>query len=135
MAPVLVVDDDRDIRETIRVTLEDANYTVVEAADGIAALERLRYSAEGMVELLDVNLPGMDGVEVMWQVMRDAGLTTRHVYLLVTANAFALSGAFRRVLAQLGVPVVEKPFDVDTLLDAVERAARRLEQSPELSTR
>src|SRR5690348_14679781 len=53
MTHILIVDDDNAIRDTLREALEDEGYEVHEAANGIACLEKLRASQEGMVVLLD----------------------------------------------------------------------------------
>lgn len=58
----LVVDDDRFMRATLRQTLEESGYAVIEADSGAAALARVRQSAPDVV-LLDIVMPGMDGFE------------------------------------------------------------------------
>ena len=68
-APVLVVDDDAALRELMRRILEGAGYTVVEAENGRAALERLRTMAPGVI-LLDLMMPEMDGFEVVAEMRR-----------------------------------------------------------------
>jgi CheY-like chemotaxis protein len=98
---VLVVDDDEGIRETIRFALEDVGYAVAEAADGLAALQRLRAGKDRMVVVLDL-------------------------MMLMTANTRTLTLAFATLLQNLSIPVLAKPFDVDVLLDAVAAAAHRL---------
>ncbi len=123
---VLVVDDHAAIRQILGVVLEEAGYRVYEAADGGPALQRLRASREPMVVLLDMQMPGMDGVQVMQAVAADAALAAQHAYVLVTANAKMLPRAFATLLRQLNVPVVPKPFDVDELLEAVAQAVNRL---------
>src|SRR5262245_64068037 len=70
MARVLVVDDDEDIRETLRLVLEDAGYDVLLAADGRSALDVLRKGAEGLVVLLDLQMPNVSGVEVLQEIAR-----------------------------------------------------------------
>lgn len=125
---VLVVDDHAAIREILIVVLEEAGYRVCEAADGGPALRQLRTSRDPMVVLLDMEMPGMDGTQVMQAVAADASLTTRHAYVLVTASSRTLPLAFATLLRQLGVPVIPKPFDIDELLEAVTQAAARLGQ-------
>src|SRR5215467_6136184 len=83
---VLIVDDDEDLRHALGYLLRDAGYTVYEARDGHRALERLRDSPGGMVVLLDVRMPGLDGVEVMRAVAAQEYLSTRHAYILMTAD-------------------------------------------------
>src|SRR5215472_16843619 len=82
---VLVVDDDRDIRETLRFVLEDAGYTVYEASDGRPALERLCTHPRGMVVILDWNMPGMDGQALLQAVTAELPLATRNAYIMLSA--------------------------------------------------
>ena len=64
MQKILVVDDDRSTRELIRLQLRAAGYAVDTAADGAAALARIRSKCPDLV-LLDVWMPGMDGLEML----------------------------------------------------------------------
>jgi CheY-like chemotaxis protein len=68
---VLVVDDDADWREYLRLSLEDLGYETVEAANGEAALFTLTQERCGVM-LLDLNMPGMSGTEVVERLPRDA---------------------------------------------------------------
>lgn len=124
---VLVVDDDCGIRTIARFALEDAGYAVYEAGDGIQALERLRSHPQGFVVLLDLNMPGLDGWSVLRTVKAEAQLATRHRFLLVTANSEMLPTALVKLLGELHVPVIAKPCRLDRMLDAVARAASRVE--------
>jgi CheY-like chemotaxis protein len=126
MTPVLLVDDDQAIRETLRLVLEDAGYQVQEASDGIAALQALRDAPNGMVVLLDLMMPKLDGAGVLGAVAGDRRLAKRHTFILTTATHQTLSLAFVNLLTNLAVPVVRKPFELDELLAIVERAAQRL---------
>jgi CheY-like chemotaxis protein len=125
-AGVLVVDDDRAIRETLRFMLEDADYDVRDAADGVAALDVLRASRQPLVVLLDLMMPRLDGTGVLRTVSEERQLATRHAYIVVTANMQAFTPAFTSLLSWLDAEVMRKPFDMDVLLDQVDRAARRL---------
>jgi CheY-like chemotaxis protein len=66
---VLVVDDDATLRQLLRRTLEPEGYTVVEAENGKAALERLRDVSPGVI-LLDLMMPEMDGFEFVTEFRR-----------------------------------------------------------------
>ena len=129
MTRVLVVDDDAAIRETMRIVLEDMDYTVEEASDGEQALTLLHANPEPAVVLLDLMMPRLDGSAVLRLVAEDAALR-RNVFLLVTANAQTLSTNFLALLTRLSVEVLRKPFDIDVLLDTVERASLRLPDDP-----
>ena len=122
---VLALDDDDTIRQAIRLVLEDEGYVVEEATDGIDALARLRASQEPLVALLDLLTPGVSGLQVLQAVARDKALTTRHVYLAVSAVS-QLTPEAGDVLTTLGVPFLAKPFEIDQLLALVDEAARRL---------
>lgn len=126
VAHILIVDDDEAIRDTLRFALEDSGYTVSEAADGLAALKKLRAIHDRTVVLLDLMMPGLDGAGVLGAVAGDQRLATRHAYILVTANTKTLTLAFANLLTSLSVPILNKPFDVDALLETVAAASRRL---------
>jgi DNA-binding response OmpR family regulator len=68
---ILVVEDDTDVRITLRLLLEDEGYDVIEAADGETAMARLASDHPALV-LLDLKLPNMSGFEVC-RAMRQAG--------------------------------------------------------------
>ena len=123
---VLVVDDEQDIRDALRLILEDAGYRVIEAENGLRALERLRTEPEGMVVLLDYMMPVLDGAGVLGTVANDGALARRHRYILMTAATKTFALAFAKLLGELGVPVVAKPFDLDRLVGMVAAAAARL---------
>ena len=124
---VLVVDDDNDVRAMLRMLFEGEGYQVFEAPDGKLALERLCGNSDSLVVLLDYYMPRIDGWQVLEAIAQDDDLVQRHAFILGTAT-FALPLAFVRLLTQLNVPVVFKPFDLDELLTAVQQAVGRLAQ-------
>lgn len=131
MAHVLIVDDDADIRMSMRALLEDiGGHTVDEAANGASGLEHLRASQEPLVVLLDLLMPGMDGLQVLQTVAADEDLATRHAYVLVSVSRRATIEEVPRSMA-LAVTIVPKPFDIDVLLATVSDADERIhEQTP-----
>src|SRR5437867_3031723 len=68
---ILVVDDDPDIREVVKDRLESLNYRVLTAADGAEALDVIEKQTPQMV-LLDIEMPGMSGLEVLKEIRRRA---------------------------------------------------------------
>jgi DNA-binding response OmpR family regulator len=118
MRRVLVVDDEPHIRDVLRGYLEADGFAVSEAADGEAAVRQLHQDAPDLV-LLDVMLPGIDGLEVLRQVR-----TFSDVYvILVTARAEEVDK-----LVGLGVGAddyVTKPFSPREVAARVKAVLRR----------
>ncbi len=67
---ILVVDDERSIRRLLRLYLDEAGFTVTEAADGNEALGKMRSSGIDLV-LLDLMIPGVEGLEVARRMRAD----------------------------------------------------------------
>ena len=118
MRRVLVVDDEPHIRAVLRGYLEADGFAVSEAADGPEAVRRLRQDAPDLV-LLDVMMPGIDGLEVLRQVR---GFSDVYV-ILVTARAEEVDK-----LVGLGVGAddyVTKPFSPREVAARVKAVLRR----------
>jgi CheY-like chemotaxis protein len=131
LAHVLVVDDDKATRDMLRLLLEDAGHTVLEAIDGEGALAALRAANQGLVVLLDYRMPRMSGLDVLRVVARDAALARRHAYMLVTVSPRLCQEHLKALAGLLQVPLVAKPFKMDVLLEAIDQAAATLPPPPE----
>ena len=70
---VLLIEDDPDVRLTLRLLLEDEGYEVLEAVDGEQGVQRVATSLPDLV-LVDLKLPGMHGFEVCRQIRRTSGV-------------------------------------------------------------
>ena len=70
MKTVLVADDEKGVRDTIKMILEYEKFDVVFAHDGPSALSRVRSTAVDLV-LLDIKMPGMDGMKVLEQIKKE----------------------------------------------------------------
>ena len=127
---VLIVDDDEAIRESLADLLTDAGYSVLMAPHGQAALERLRSQSVDWVVLLDLMMPVMDGYTFLQAVAHDRLLSTRHAYILMSATIKTVPLAVAELLRQVPLSSLSKPFDLEEVLSAVEKAARRLPQAP-----
>jgi DNA-binding response OmpR family regulator len=115
---ILAVDDSRAVRTLLRREVRDLGVEVVEAEDGVQALERLRTYRIDLV-LLDVTMPRMDGVETL-RAMREAGNRTPVIMLTSESSTSVVD----RVLG-LGVSdYVLKPFKPDTLKEKVQQLLR-----------
>jgi CheY-like chemotaxis protein len=135
VAHVLIVDDDADIRLSMRMMLEDiGGHTVLEAADGESGLALLRASEEPLVVLLDLLMPGLDGIGVLQAVAADERLAIRHAYVVVTVSRRARSGDLPESLG-VALQVVPKPFDMNVLLDTVTQADEHIHDHDQASRR
>lgn len=126
MTQVLVVEDDALVRDTLRMLLEDTEHSVRECSTGESALDALRGTSERYVVLLDLIMPGLDGVSLLRTVCADPQLSSQHAYIVVTAGSPRSLDEVRPLLNALQGQMVPKPFDVDTLLQAITVAERRL---------
>jgi DNA-binding response OmpR family regulator len=118
MAKILVVDDDLNICELLKLYLENDGYTVITANDGQAAVEQFLNKTPDLV-LLDVMLPKMDG----WQVCREIRKTSSAPIIMLTAKG----ETFDKVLGlELGADdYVVKPFDAKEVMARVKAVLRR----------
>jgi CheY-like chemotaxis protein len=125
--PILVSDDDEALRNVLRDLFEDEGYTVLEAADGREVLEILRTSEQRFVVVLDHLMPHLSGEQVLYAVAKDRCLRRRHAFVFVSAAPhLSLRLTLMRVLTTFAIQRIDKPFDVDVLLDAVAQATHRL---------
>jgi DNA-binding response OmpR family regulator len=117
-AKILVVDDDADLLDVVCYVLRRQQFTVVTATDGLEALAVFEREEPDLV-ILDVNLPGLDGFEVLRR-LRTQG-TTPIIMLTVRAEDTDVVGALR-----LGADeYVTKPFSTSQLVARVQALLRR----------
>jgi two-component system, OmpR family, response regulator len=81
MVRILVVDDDEHIRELVRIFLKDEGFDVIEACDGVEALDRLEVVKADLV-ILDVMMPNLDG----WELCRQIRAAADTPILMLTAK-------------------------------------------------
>ena len=105
---VLVVDDDADVRDLLRVALTSDGYHVGTAPNGREALHYLRSHADTCVILLDLALPVMDGSEFRRAQLRDRSLAWIPIVLMS-----ATVDADRRARELGARDLVRKPLDLD----------------------
>lgn len=118
MKRILVVDDEAPILELVRFNLEKEGFAVIMASDGEDGLRRARSEAPDLV-ILDLMLPGIDGIEVCQQLRRDTNVPV----LMLTAK----TEEFDRVLGlSVGADdYVTKPFSPRELVARVKALLRR----------
>jgi DNA-binding response OmpR family regulator len=116
---VLVVDDEADFLESIVKRLELRGIDVDGVGDGDAALDLLARKQMDVV-VLDIKMPGMDGIEALRQIR------TRYPDVEVIVLTGHASQEFRRLGHELGAfDYLIKPVRLDTVLDRIRAACRR----------
>ena len=113
---VMVVDDERDLCETVQLILELEDYDVITSADGAEALARLRGGFHPCLILLDIMMPRMNGLQFREEQMRDPALREIPVFVLTGGSDAVLSK-----VAALGLEGLRKPIQLELLLEVVER--------------
>ena len=114
---ILAVDDSASMRQMVSFTLKHAGYTVVEATDGVEALEYARSNVVNLV-LTDVNMPRMDGITLVAKLRGLPGYQFTPLLVLTTESSpeRKLQG---KQAGATGWMV--KPFNPDQLLATLER--------------
>lgn len=126
---ILIVDDDVNICELLRIYLEKEGYTVILAHDGEKGIEKFNATKPDVI-LLDIMLPVMDG----WQVCREIRKKSNVPILMVTAK----SETFDKVLGlELGADdYIVKPFDAKEVVARIKAVYRRAGQAaPEVEAK
>ncbi len=117
--PILVVEDDETLRETIEYNLINQGFEVVSAADGRVALEQAREHRPELI-LLDVMLPGLDGFEVCRVLRQEMSVPI----LMLTAKTEEID---RVVGLEMGADdYITKPFSMRELMARVKATLRRV---------
>jgi CheY-like chemotaxis protein len=111
---VLVADDEEALRRSLALLLEDAGYRVVQASNGLEAIEVVRLRGpEIHVALLDVMMPHLGGLAAALEI-RSASTPIPVIFM---------TGFTKEDVAQTGAVVLSKPFSHEALLEAIARVA------------
>lgn len=116
---ILVVDDDPDIREVLRDRLESLGYRVLLASDGREGLELLEKQNPQMI-LLDIEMPGMNGLEVLKEIRRREIDVT-----VVMITAYGTIERAVQAMKEGAYDFIPKPFEPDHIALMVQKALER----------
>ena len=116
---VLVVDDEKDIREMLVDFLRDSGYDVSEADSGSAALKAIDQFKPSLV-MLDIILPDVDGVSV-YEELRSKKATSNVPVIFFTALGEGIPPTFARQMESAPYSLIPKPVNTSVLLEEVER--------------
>ncbi len=126
MISVLVTDDSHTIRLLLREWLTEAGYAVDEAADGQQALDKLQASDGQVIVLLDYQMPVLDGYAVLQRASAAGLVPPRYSYVMISAAVDQFPSEFTLLLRQLGIQILPKPFERDTILGVTRFLAARM---------
>lgn len=117
MAEILIVDDSPSMRRMVSAALTEAGHKVREAEDGNKALALARSGAADLV-VSDMNIPGMNGIELVGQLRSLPAYRTTPILMLTTETSEDMKGRARNAGAN---GWIVKPFDPDRLVGIVSR--------------
>jgi len=126
-ATILVTDDDPDLRDILRSTLEPAGFTVLEAGDGEAALEIIRAQHPDLL-IIDFNMPRLDGPHTCQILKQD--LMLRHLPIIMLTGRSEVTDKVTGINAGADDYLI-KPFAPLELLARVQMVLRRTSQELE----
>ncbi len=118
MTKILVVDDEKSIRNTLKEILEYEKFEVDDAADGMEALEKARSNRYDVI-LLDIKMPRMDGIEVLEQLMKFSDVP------VVMISGHGTVETVVEAIKKGAYDYITKPLDLNRLLVTIRNAQER----------
>ena len=113
----MIVDDAISMRGLMSLTLKNAGYNVIEASDGVDALEKIGGSKINLI-IADLNMPRMNGIELIKEVKKKPGFRFVPVVMLTTESKEEKKQEGRKAGAKAWMV---KPFKPDMLLKVVKK--------------
>lgn len=123
MPTILVIDDEKSIRRTLREILEYEGYKVEEANDGVEGLNLMKEKQFDAV-LLDIKMPKMDGMEVLDKIME----TNKETPVIMVSGHGTIDTAVEAVKKER--MILAKPMDLNRLLISLRNALEKARSSP-----
>jgi two-component system chemotaxis response regulator CheY len=117
---IIVVDDSIVIRNEVALILSAAGYQVIEASNGHEGLRRLGDHADAAMVISDINMPEMNGIEMLTRIKADAKHAALPIVMLTTEGNTELMKQAKRAGAKAWIV---KPFSGPMVIEAVQRFA------------
>jgi two-component system chemotaxis response regulator CheY len=115
---ILVIDDSASVRQQVRMALSQAGFDIVEAVDGLDGAEKIEASNDIAMVICDVNMPRMNGLEMLERVKGGGQRGALPIVMLTTEGQPAL---IRRAKAAGAKGWIVKPFRADQLVAAAQK--------------
>ena len=119
MANILVVDDDKGIREILEIVLTQEGYEVTSVEDGVKAIAKCRRQKYDLI-ITDLKMPKMDGIEFLKAVKE---ISPESLVILITA--FASGETAVKAMQEGAYDYLEKDFDIEDLKVIVQNALEK----------
>lgn len=113
---ILVVDDSETVRQVLQLTLSNAGFDVVEAVDGVDAMEKLTAAPDVDMVITDLNMPNIDGLELIKKIRSVGNYRFTPIVMLTTESSEEKKQAGRDAGAS---GWIVKPFKPEQLLKVV----------------
>lgn len=117
---ILIIDDSRTVRQQVGIVLSEAGYEILEASDGLDGAEKIAVNGELSVVICDVNMPRMNGIEMLSFIKQEPKNANLLVLMLTTEGQPALIAQAKAAGAK---GWLVKPFKPDLLLATVRKLA------------
>ena len=114
---ILIVEDDEKSLYLARFILEKEGYDVIEARDGLEALDKVSRETPDLI-LMDMQLPKLDGYEATRRIRADKNLA--HIPV-VAMTAYAMKGDREKTLEAGCTGYIEKPIDPETIISEIQK--------------
>lgn len=114
---ILFADDEETLRSLLRIILEKGGYEMLEAGDGKAALEQVKKNRPDLV-ILDINMPKMNGFDVLEHLKKDPKTRDIPVIMLTTRSG---QGDIEEAMELDADQYIPKPFDSEKLISKIQQ--------------
>ncbi|MCA9518510.1 MAG: response regulator [Myxococcales bacterium] len=117
---ILIVDDSATVRQQVRLALQQAGFDIVEAVDGVDGIEKLSSHRDVRLVIADVNMPRMNGLEMVESIAKNPALNSVPIVMLTTEGNPDL---VRRAKDAGAKGWIVKPFKAHLLVAAAQKLA------------
>ncbi len=124
---ILVIEDERSMREVLKILLEEEGYEVSAASDGLEGMEAIRSNIFDLV-ITDIKMPGADGFEVL-KMVKDVFPGT----IVIMVTAFGTTESAIEAMKKGAYDYIHKPFKIDEIRLIINKALEKKKLSEELS--